>query len=263
MSKASIPNKPKQLEVTLQHVKDYGVISALITADLCYWLISLDYPQRWYKNEWWANMFCVSNDTIKRQRPNLEKIFIIDRKNRTGNNGQHRRGTNSYSLDEWRKSQLIQQKKKTKQSSETYQINDSVVFPLEFIQLAIKYNDGVNKVDYSWFLFRISRLIYKHEREFSRSSIVKFKSMAWLAGYCQLSKRTLERYSEHSRLFGLVILDGSITAHTALKHELLLPLILLDEARTNGLSNAIQDDQIRPYKLDWAESELYALRYAE
>lgn len=254
---------PTRLEVDTQLVQVHGVLTALIAADLYWWLLTLDKPSRWVPYQRWALMFRVSTDTIKRQQSKLACLFVINRTRRKNNEGRSVLGANSYSLDPWRKDQMKRNRKPRPNCNEVAdRLKDLVVFPMEFIQLAIKYGTNSNPVGFAWFLYRVSRLLFLNRQRNSASGVVTFKSMEWLADYCQLSKRTLERYTEQARHAGAVIIMGNnIAALGAAEAELLAPLYRIEQERENALNNLLAEtDQVKPYLQDWVDEMIYQLK---
>lgn len=254
---------PTRLEVDTNLVQAHGVLTALMAADLYWWLVTLDKPRRWVPYQRWALMFCVSTDTIKRQQSKLAGLFVVERTRRKNAAGRAVLGANCYSLHQWRKDQVKRNRKpQTACNNDAGATGDLVVFPLEYIQLAIKYGNNSSPAGFAWFLYRVSRLLFLNQHRKSASAVTSFKSMEWLAHYCQLPKRTLERYTEQARRTGAVVIVGNhIAAPGAAEAELMAPLYRIELERETALINLLANDSTaKPYLQDWADDMLYQLK---
>lgn len=247
MNEIKQDDMPSQLTVDLLLVRKYGILAALIAADLRFWLITLKKENRWTRYERWVDIFNVSYSTIKREKKVLENMFEISRtKLKLG--GVTVLGANNFKL----KAPRSLENEPNKFSS--------IIFPIEYIRLAKKLAPTGKTPEFAWFLYRVSWLMYQSKIERPNRTVTTFKSMNWLSSHCNMTTRTLERYAEHCRKIGcLIIMGRGITTSEEWDDELLLPLMRIAKQLENGLTKLIDNQDVSEVKQCWAIDTLEAV----
>lgn len=237
---------PSQLNVEQLLVRKFGILSALIAADLKFWLVKLKKENRWTRYERWAEMFDVSYSTVKREKKNLEQMFDVSR-TRINVAGVSVLGANNFKL----KASQYDEVESTKFSS--------IVFPMEYIRLAKELAPTGKAPEFAWFLYRVGWLMYRSKIDKPNRTVTTFKSMAWLAGHCNLSIRTLERYSEHCRKIGCITIMGKgIAASTEWEKEIVSPIERIYRQFDNSLNGLINDPSVPEPLQCWAIDKINA-----
>lgn len=212
-------------------------LTSLISGHLAYWLSHN--PSRWERRQDFAELFVVSDATVKRQRKHLEQIFHITRTTMIMGN-QKVPGANQYALRaeyghlKWAKKNAPAIK------------SNIVPFPLSFAAVAASVNGEKPNIDLAWFLCGLSRVM--HANGITSAS---FKNWKALESWTQTPPRTARRYLEQAAEAGLITLaDASRPALDMTEQgrlQLLEPFVELAEeirqarnaARMNGMIDSM------------------------
>ncbi|MFC4655725.1 hypothetical protein ACFO3I_11970 [Rheinheimera marina] len=251
--------RPDVLFVQEPHVSQFGLLPALIAADLYFWLVRLEKPERWVEQAYWGELFAVSCDTVARSIGKLRPI-INKARTRRCLHGRLVAGANKYTLNPKGDSFMAGGSSKKLNNLDP---PDPQVFPISFIGVAKQLNAGVRVPELAWFLCRLAWRVHINERKTGESGWGYFQSAAELARYCGVGSDSLRKFSAIAKNAGLVLVNverKSIVIPPGPPERLLLaPFRSLEEKRKNGL-NAVLEDPDCFWQYDYVEDQLDQLK---
>lgn len=235
----------------------FSPLTCLIAGHLVYWLSH--HSKRWERRQDFAELFLVSDATVKRQRPHLEQIFKITRTTMTKGT-QKIPGANQYALRP--EYSYLRWGSPAPGAGRIAPGSNMAAFPISFLGLPLKMMEKPN-IDLAWFLCGLSRVMH-----INRLKAASFKNWKALESWTQTPPRTAKRYLSQAADAGLITFYDEHRPALAMTESgislLLNPFLELAEehhkARTTARLNGMIEDLAghegsgADAKVDWYDS---------